>query len=154
MRLNLTAQDLISATGLTEKAVAKLFSSVDFEPSDFSHAEIQYCLDNDIEFTSANLYSPVVTMAQMEALEVPAAWPGSEKFDEEGESLGQKNFEEYGQYHAVDGGYCIKFAGGPKDENNNIRQPTFQQVKVWVNKTNGFKTEAEFQAIRVVEEPE
>ena len=152
MRVNLTAADLLSATGLTEKAVAKLFESIDFDDADFSHAEIQYCLTNDIEISGAHLYSPVQSQAAMET-DVPAAWPNSAVLDEDGEVVRQKTWFEYTQWHEVTGGYSIKFSGSPADENKNITLPSFSQIKTWVNKVGGFLTKAEFEAIRVVPEP-
>jgi hypothetical protein len=95
------------------------------------------------------LYSPVLTETQMNA-DVPAAWPGAEKFDEDGNSLGLKSFFEYTQWHEVTGGYCIKYSSGPADDNKNIKLPTFAQLKVWVNKAGGFLTKEEFDAIRTV----
>ena len=103
MRVNLTAQDLMSATGLTEKAVAKLFQAIEFDDDDFTHAEIQYCLDNSIELDGAQLYSPVISQTDMEK-SVPVAWnwPGDAVTDEDGEYVRQKTFFEYSQFHQVE----------------------------------------------------
>jgi len=149
MKVNITASDLVSATGLTEKAVAKLFSQIEFDSSDFSHDEIQYCIDNEIEFSGCHLYSPVLTQSQMNQ-DVPTAWPGS-MTGEEGEER-VKTFFEYAQWHAVTGGYSIKFSAGAASANKNISLPNFTQLKVWEAKVNGFLTKAEFDAIKTVEE--
>ncbi len=153
MKATITHQLLSSNPTVQAKAVAKVFNEIEFDPEDFSHAEIQFLLDNDQPFIGARLYSPVLTMNQLTSTEVPAGWPGGEKFDEDGGSLGQKNFEEYAQYFEVTGGYCIRFASGPKDANNNIQRPSFSDVKVWENKVNGFLTKAEFDDIRVIATP-
>lgn len=153
MRIEITHQDVADNPTVGNKAIAKMFSAEEWDATDLTHAEIQWAITNDKPIYNAVLYSPVLTMNNLTSIEVPASWPNSEKFDEEGESLGQKNFEEYAQYHAVDGGYCIKFSDGAADANKNIRLPKPSQVPIWENKVNGFLTQVEFEAIRVVEEP-
>lgn len=150
-KINITQQDVIDNENLRNKAIFKLWREVDFDAEDFSHAEVQWALTNDRSITGIALYSPVLTENQMNA-DVPVAWPSSSVLDEDGEVVRQKTFFEYTQWHTVNGGYCIKFSNGPASENKNISLPTYAQLKVWVTKVGGFLTEAEFNAIKVVNE--
>lgn len=153
MRIAPTSSQLAASESLTSAVLAKVIPEIRFEQEAFSHAQIQYCFDNDIEITETLLYSPVLTQAQTEA-SVPTNWPDSRVNEgtEEEPVWRQKTYAEYTRIVEVTGGFVAVFTGGAKDSNDNIKYPTWSQMKVWYNQAGGFLTQAEVDEIKVVEE--
>ena len=149
MRIAPTRAQLEANTNLQAAVLAKAIEQVDFSEDTFTHAEIQYCLDNNIEITRAKLYSPVLSDAQINS-SVPVNWPNSRVT--ENEVTRQKTFAEYTTVIPVTGGYCLLFHGGFHDQNGNHNLPTFAQLKVWVNMAGGFMTISEVEEIKIIDE--
>ena len=150
MELTITPTQLANISGATEVLMSRLVEKVRFDAYDFGNAQIQAMLDADIPLNKAVLYSPIKAAAALNAL-VPTTWPG-QPVDEDGNQV-RMTFGEYLRVTEVTGGYVFQYAAGPKDANNNIQLPSYTQLKVQIAAAGGFLTQAEVDAIKIVEEP-
>ncbi len=147
MRIAPTRSQLAASPELIAAVLQKITANTNFDSQSFSHAEIQYCIDNNIAMEGFVLYSPVLTLAQTQGL-VPLAWPGSTKIIDDVEI--RLKWSEYTRMYEVTGGYVLQYRGTYFDTNNNISLPTNSEVRAWIGQGGGFLTQLEVDAIRVV----
>lgn len=143
MKLKISPTQLRAQPAILDILFAKMVERVQWKPSDLNREQIQYCLDNDITLDAMELYSPVMTDAQINA-NVPLFWP-------DGDNL---TFAEYLRPTEVISGTVLQFVGAPMDANRNIRLPSFSQLKTQITMAGGFLTREEVDAIRIVEDLE
>lgn len=155
MRFYPTRAQLEASETLSNAVLAKAIAGIDFDSDAFSRTEIQYCLDNSISLDRMVLYSPLLTLAQINS-DVPTAWPNSEK--EEGV---QFKWYEYTRAFEVTGGYMLQYRGTYFEARHNedgsinysgaiISLPTPSNLSAWINMFNGFSTISEYEAVKIV----
>ncbi len=147
MRLDITAAQLNANPAVQSILFSKILAQTEWDTKDLTHAQLQYCLDNNIGLDKAKLFSPVLTEAQVSAY-VPLTWPSSSSTDEEG-SVTRVAFKEYMRPIEVEGGIVLQFVGGKMLPNRCITLPTDGQLRVQIEMAGGFLTELEVDAIRL-----
>jgi len=178
MKVKPTAAHIKNNLDWAPAMLAKVFSTFEWNDSEYGRGWLQAILDEGVEAEGIRAYSPVVSESKINE-SVPAAWPNSTiipvveegyevlpVIDEEtGEVLEegytvdpvygeerQKYWKEYTQAIEVTGGYVLRYTSVAADENMRVKNLNSSQFSTWVNKFNGFSTEAEVQAIRIVEQ--
>lgn len=139
-----TRAQIAASETLRDALLAKAIQQFTFEAEALTHTEVQYCLTNNIAIDDAELYSPVLTLAQIEEL-VPLTWPQSEIAEE------RVMWKDYTKTLEVTGGYVLQYRGSYWSGvvTQNINRPTAAQLVTWVNRFSGFLTKAEVDAILI-----
>lgn len=160
MRFLPTAAQIISNEVIQARLLEKIMPNYDFDARTVTHAELLYCIDNDMQVDGVIVYSPPLTTTQIN-YKVPNTWPGAYWTDEEGNNTVTKTFEEYTHAEPVEGGkFCLLFTMTAKGPTGAIKYVNLLGLKTWVAKvktvlpaTDGFISPEEYEAIKVVPEP-